>query len=532
MTVGQLGVNNLGRNIRISIGRIDDFNELILDAVQGNFNTGVGVGNVIKFINSDGNLVELNSNSGENVTIINPINIESDGLHFRVRHLNHGMHSPLNNVKISGAKSDLEPSTINQDITNTFSGSLNITNSSMFQTFEGLSVSIENPGYVTIEDEILKYTSVSSNSINIISRGIDNTNPISHKIGSEILKYELNGVSLLRINKLHRLESATISNPVGLDYYSISIDQSEFTDGSLKITNRTAATGLTPSLYFSRSKFDGGSEVRASQNMQFEVLTPLIETFTPNQTNISAQVRTVSGTSISGNEQSFIDNGFSAISLGVFNYFETPRLICSVDNESNLLSGLPANRSFNAILNLSSNDPRLSPCIDLTRTSIITTSNRVNKIISDDKYPTDSRIKSLTTNQNAFIYVTKSIRLQNPATSLKLYVTAHINEYSDIRAMYSIDNNENINPIFELFPGFNNLNNLIEVINPELSDGRPDKFTEKNPFLDFEDNQFTEYEFTMNNLPSFNYYRIKLIMTSTNQSYVPKLKDIRSIALA
>lgn len=534
LTVGQLDENDLGRNIRFSIGRIDDFNELILDSVQGNFNIGVGIQNTLKFINSNGNLVELNSNSEENVTIVNPIDVESDGLHFRVRHLNHGMHSSLNYVKISGAKSDLEPSTINQDITNTFSGFLNVTNFSNFETFEGLPVSVENPGYVKIEDEILKYTSVSvsSNSINIISRGVDNTNPISHKIGSEILKYELNGVSLLRINKLHRLESAIISNPVGLDYYSIRIDQSEFIDGSLKITDRTPETGLSPSLYFNRSKFDGGSEVRASQNMQFEVLTPLIETFTPNQTNISAQVRTVSGTSISGNEQSFIDNGFSPVSLGVFNYFETPRLICSVDNESNLLSGLPANKSFNAVLNLSSNDSRLSPCIDLTRTSIITTTNRVNKIISDDKYPTDPRIKSLTTNQNAFIYVTKSIRLQNPATSLKLYVTAHINEYSDIRAMYSIDNNENINPIFELFPGFNNLNNLIEIINPELSDGRPDKFTEKNPFLDFEDNQFTEYEFTINNLPAFNYYRIKLIMTSTNQSYVPKLKDIRSIALA
>jgi hypothetical protein len=532
LTVGQLGTNNLGRNLRISIARIDEFNELILDNVQGNFTSGTGADNVVKFINSSGDLVELNSNSGGNITIINPIDIESDGLHFRVRHLNHGMHSKLNYVKLSGANSDLEPSIINQDITNTFSGFLNVTNSINFETFEGLPVNELNPGYVIIEGEILKYTSVSGSAINIISRGINGSDPISHTIGSQILKYELNGVSLLRINRMHRLENAIIDNPIGLDYYSIRIDQNEFDDGVIKITDRTPLSTLKPALYFNFSKFAGGSEIRASQNMQFEVLTPLIETFTPSQTNVSAQVRTVSGTSISGNESSFIDKGFSSISLGKFNYFESPRLICSIDNERELLSGLSGNKSFNTILTLSSNDSRLSPCVDLTRTSIVTTSNRVNKITEDADYPTDVRIRSLTTNQNAFIYATKQIRIQNPASSIKLYVTADINDYADIRAMYSIDNNENADPIFELFPGFNNLNNLIEVIDPQLSDGRPDRFVKKDPILDFESSNFSEYEFTVNNLPSFNYYRIKLILTSTNQSYVPKLKDIRAIALA
>jgi hypothetical protein len=532
LTVEQLGTNNLGRNLRISIARIDEFNELILDSVNGNFNAGVGVGNTIKFINSSGDIVELNSNSGGNITIINPIDIESDGLHFRVRHLNHGMHSKLNYVKISGVNSDLEPSIINQDISNTFSGSLSVENSSNFETFEGLPVNTLNPGYVMIEGEILKYTSASSGAINIISRGIDGTDPISHRIGSQIFKYELNGVSLLRINRVHRLEDATIDNPIGLDYYSIRISQNEFTSGNLKITNRTPSSTLKPALHFNASKFDGGAEIRSSQNMQFELLTPIIETFTPNQTTISAQVRTVSGTSISGNEVSFIDKGFSPISLGEFNYFESPRLICSIDNERELLSGLPANKSFSTILTLSSNDSRLTPCVDLTRTSIVTTSNRINKITGDLDYPTDVRIRSLTTNQNAFLYVTKPIRLQNPASSLKLYVTADINDYADIRALYSIDNNENNDPIFELFPGFNNLNNLVEVINPQLSDGRPDRFVEKDPILDFESNNFSEYEFTVNNLPAFNYYRIKLILTSTNQSYVPRLKDIRAIALA
>jgi len=532
LTVDNLGNNNLGRNLRISLGRIDQFNEIILEDVQGTFNTGVGVGNTIKFRDSQGNLAELNSNSGGNVTLISPIDVESDGLHFRVRHLNHGMHSKLNYVEISDAKPDLESSKISQEVGNTYSGPISVTNSDNFILFEGIPVSTLNPGYALIGGEIIKYTSVSGSSLIGIVRGINNTDIVSHQIDSEIVKYELNGISLLRINKIHRLEDSTLDNSIGLDYYTLKINQNNFTEGNLQITNRTPSSSLIPSLYWNSSKFDGGSEVRATQNMQYELLTPIIETLIPNQTDITAQIRTITGTSISGNENSFEDKGFVSATLNEYNYFESPRLICSAINEDTLLNEIPGNKSLNALLTLTTNDARLSPCIDLTRTSIITTSNRVNKIVSDENYSTDNRVKSISTDQNAFIYVTKSIRLQNPASSLKLYVTADINDYADIRALYSIDNGENAEPIFELFPGFNNLNNLLDIVNPELSDGRPDRFTQKTPILDFESNNFVEHEFTANNLPAFNHYRIKLILTSTNQAYVPKIKDVRAIALA
>jgi hypothetical protein len=534
LTVNSLGIDNLGRNLRISVGIVSSFNEIILEDVQGEFNTGVGIGNTLQFFNSSGNLVQLNSGSGGNITPISPIIIENDGLHFRVRHLNHGMHSTLNYVELSGVTPDVPPSKINSDLSSVFVGSLSVTNSGNFSTFEGLNVSPTNPGYAIIDGEIIKYTSISNNSLNITQRGIDNTIISPHSTDSEIRKYEINGVSLLRINKTHRLEDATIDNAIGLDYYTLRLSQEEFIseDSTLEITNRTPSSSLKPALYFRDSKFDGGIDVSCTQNMQFELLTPLIETFTPGSTNISSQVRTVSGKSISGNEESFVDQGFSPISLGVYNYFSTPRLVCSSVNERNLLTELPGNKSLNVLLTLSSADSRLSPCIDLTRTSVITTTNRVNKIVGDDEYPGDNRVNSLVRDQNAFLYVSKSIRLQNPATSLKLYVSADINIYSDIRALFSISNEANSDPVFELFPGYNNLNNLLETINPEDSDGRPDIFTEKNSILDFETNNFVEYEFTSNNLPSFTYYRIKLIMTSTNQSYVPQLKDIRAIALA
>jgi len=38
--------------------------------------------------------------------------------------------------------------------------------------------------------------------------------------------------------------------------------------------------------------------------------------------------------------------------------------------------------------------------------------------------------------------------------------------------------------------------------------------------------------FTIDQLPAFRSYRIKLLLTSTSQVYVPRVKDLRVIALA
>ena len=62
-------------------------------------------------------------------------------------------------------------------------------------------------------------------------------------------------------------------------------------------------------------------------------------------------------------------------------------------NEDARLQNLPGRKSFTLNMNMVSADPRLSPCIDLTQTSVIFTSNRVNRPITD--YISDKRANSL-----------------------------------------------------------------------------------------------------------------------------------------
>ena len=46
------------------------------------------------------------------------------------------------------------------------------------------------------------------------------------------------------------------------------------------------------------------------------------------------------------------------------------------------------------------------------------------------------------------------------------------------------------------------------------------------------DNEFSEYQFSVDNLEEFIGYRIKIVMSGTNEAKAPSFKDLRTIALA
>jgi hypothetical protein len=82
------------------------------------------------------------------------------------------------------------------------------------------------------------------------------------------------------------------------------------------------------------------------------------------------------------------------------------------------------------------------------------------------------------------------------------------------------------NQLFELFPGFDNLNPDKTIINASRNSGLPDTFVQASN----RDVDYQPYEYTANNLPLFTGYQIKIIMTGNNQSKVPKIRDLRAIA--
>ena len=110
----------------------------------------------------------------------------------------------------------------------------------------------------------------------------------------------------------------------------------------------------------------------------------------------------------------------------------------------------------------------------------------------------------------------------------------HLTPSNDIRLFYAISDKQNFNPIFIPFPGYSNLDQDGQVISVEKSNGQSDTFVAPTNEESFNSNnlEFNPYEFTVDNLPSFKSYRIKLVATSTSQVYVPQVRALRVIAFA
>ena len=519
-TLGITSIGNLntGLNATFSLVSIAGTNQFILDNVQGDFTTGVA--NTLRYTNSSGVTTTIVGNPS-----IQSINTLQDGLHFRVDHTNHGMYASQNLVFLNGIQPDTKPTKLILPVQYDQTTEFFVEDSSDFSTFEGVGIGTTNPGYALIGNEVISYTSVAPGVLSgVITRALNGVN-VDYDTGTPIFKYELSGVSLRRINRTHDLQSTTVVDPIGFDYYTIKIDTT--TNG----IDRSISAGF-PTLYFNQTKSSGGYKVRATQNIPFEIVTPVVHNVTVQGTNLSAEMRTITGTSLSGNEFPFVDNGYEIISLNKSNYLDSPRLIASIINEYDKLANLPGNKSFNMRLLLSSINSYLTPVVDLQRVSAIFTSNRVNQAVFD--YANDNRVNSITEDPSAFQYLSKEITLENSATSLKILLSAHINEYCDIRAFYAIGNSQNFNPIYTPFPGWSNLDYRGRVINPSTNDGQSDVYVAPTTSLGFESDsiEFKDYTFTADNLPSFRSYRIKLVATSRSQVYVPRIKDFRVIALA
>ena len=265
---------------------------------------------------------------------------------------------------------------------------------------------------------------------------------------------------------------------------------------------------------------------KATQNITFNSIRPNIQTLLPETTSIGARIRTTTGTSVNGTEISFADRGFEDISLNSTNQLSETSAIYSKVNELSNLTTLPGNRSFTMELLLSTGDRKVSPMIDLHRVNIITTMNRINNPVSD--FTLEPKVNQLSGDPNAAIYVSKLVKLQKSADSLKVLFDAYRHSTNDIRVMYRLLRNDtpDSQQLYEFFPGYDNLDENGNVISSSKNNGRSDRFVQASNTLD----DFGNYEFTGKNITPFNGFQIKIIMTGTNQSYVPLIRDLRAIA--
>jgi hypothetical protein len=418
---------------------------------------------------------------------------------IHVTHYNHGMQSNNNIVNISGVSPNTTTTTLDAAIIST-NTTISVANTSNFVNFEGTAVSGTNLGYVLVNDEIISYSQVNVGSITINARGENESTVRNHAVDDIIRKYELNGISLTRINNSHNLPTdQSISSRRDIDSYHIQIQRPGTKNSGANLLN------------FDGEGSFGGDLCRATQNIQFNEVLPYFNVINPEGTSVSSTLRTVSGTSVGGNESSFQDLGYESVALNRVNELSSPRIVCSRVNETERLSTLPRSKSLTLGVRMETTNNSISPVIDLRdAATFVFGRNRLNNPVSN--YENDLRIHSVSEDPHASAYLSNTVNLQQPAESLKVILTAYRNSSSDFRVLYKLTRSDSseIDQTYELFN----------------TDGTSDVRVRAS-----EDGEYLEYEFTADNLPQFTGFAIKIVMSGTNEAYSTKFRDLRAIAL-
>jgi hypothetical protein len=420
--------------------------------------------------------------------------LNSDALKFtqgsstiEVYHANHCMNSIQNYVKLSSVTSDAPDTTLNTAITTASqTGNITVGNASAttWGTINGSAVSTVNPGFVLVGDEIMKYTSISGNTLTISERGVSGTLATTHSIGSVVSCYSINGIPLTEINTTHKIDEI-----IDLDRYKISS------------TNTANSNSIS-----------GGKFITASRNIQYEELYPNINTLTLPSTNLEFTFNSVTGNSLYAAESSFVQLGEESIENKQYSEMPTPRMAVSSANNSVYFPSDPSSLTFN--LRMSTALDNVSPAIDVSGSSAITVYNRISKKILNNQIDISAE---LTPNSGTYSsYITKKVTLQNTSTSIKVLLDGIRKQglngnYSDIKVFAKINGDGNLG-------SFNDMNyvELPAVSYPVSSSS----------------NDYKAFEFEIKNLAEFKEYSIKVCMISGDQTNIPKIRNFRAIALA
>lgn len=434
----------------------------------------------------------------------NPITLTHNSTTVNILHLDHGMYSTSNNVEIRGATSGLS-TLLNGVIISTATSLVlapSVTGGSSVTGFEASNESSKI--YLKINNEIMKGT-LSGLNVTSITRALDSTTAVSHASGSTVELYQINKTPLTEINKVFN----AISN-IQLNSYTITLTTAPTVTGS----------DATPEVRV------GGTNVFASENFRFETMRTIVETLELPQTLLTAKVGTTSGTSPSGSETSFSKLSIDEVDISLNSTvdFERTNIIASPVNETNELSG---QKSLSLALTMKTANTNLSPVIDLDRASAVVVGNIINNIdSSSDVYPTSDFNASTEVDgdQNAAIYITKKIALENPATSLKVTFAAVKPATSDIKVLFKVLRSDDSFDFDELGYEFFN------------TDGSPDASVNvsltKGDFQDYTYSAGIKDDGTGTDLGEFIQFAIKIVMQGTDASQPPRIKQLRAIALA
>ena len=120
-------------------------------------------------------------------------------------------------------------------------------------------------------------------------------------------------------------------------------------------------------------------------------------------------------------------------------------------------------------------------------------------------------------------YVTKEVSITNPATAINVHLLANVKDISNVEVFYK----------FKRASSQENFEDIDWVYFNEK--GEPDVFkiaSSENTISGIVEKQtaYQDLEYTVDNLPEYSSFAIKIVMKGVDPAYVPKIQDIRAVA--
>jgi len=263
----------------------------------------------------------------------------------------------------------------------------------------------------------------------------------------------------------------------------------------------------------------GGAVVVATQDRAFEVIQSQIGQLLVQETDVLHSIKTTSTQSIHGTETAYTkDTAFTNVVANDNFYFTSARAILSDINETTYLSSA---KSFDYQIKLISSNPNLSPVIDLNRTNILCVHNKVDS-------PTNSNTTGFVAETDpdggsaAAKYITREVTLENPSTSLEVRLAANVFPTSSIEVYRKSRAPDDETPMSQI--PYVQMTQSNTLKNSEERSQSPYNETYRTNFFDF--------NYGETDIPEFSSFKIKIVMKGTNPAYPPRVKDMRTIALA
>ena len=269
----------------------------------------------------------------------------------------------------------------------------------------------------------------------------------------------------------------------------------------------------------------GGATVRVSRQYVFDMAKLMIDEYLPQA---SAEIKyvgtfatTKSYAASTSDETPYATTSNVNLITGKDAYFDQPHVVLSDSNEAVHYSGNESTSLVATLRNLTTGDT-ISPVIDLHRASMLTMNNIIDRQDSAATVGYHVPLNFVpetdpTGGTELAKHITKPVVLEEAANGLKINFGAHCPINGNIDTYYRVTQVGR--------------DSDIQLLNWILApyDDTPPKDANPNVFREYEVNLGGEY---YDELPHFDQYQLKLVMRSQSSSRVPKIIDLRTIALA